>query len=277
MLPADEHVHSEWSWDAAAGSMERTCAFAVEIGLPSIAFTEHADFTQWTLLAQRPDEVSRATVTPDGVLVPPAFDVDGYLECIQRCRERFPQLRILSGVELSEPHWHSHRVTQLLDLAAFDRVLGSVHSARTAENRILEIADVYREREATNVVRGYLAEAARMIKASDVFGVLAHLNYPLRYWPADAGPYDPVAFEAEHREVLEALASTSRALEINTRGPLHPQIVRWWHEAGGDCVTFGSDAHDPAALARDFATAAEMVEANGFRPGRRPHDHWGRA
>jgi histidinol-phosphatase (PHP family) len=46
MLPPDGHVHSEWSWDAIAGSMERSCARAVELGLPSIAFTEHADFTR---------------------------------------------------------------------------------------------------------------------------------------------------------------------------------------------------------------------------------------
>ncbi|HEY6424722.1 MAG TPA: PHP domain-containing protein [Pseudonocardiaceae bacterium] len=45
MLPSDGHVHSEWSWDAPGGSMERTRARAVELGLPCIAFTEHADFT----------------------------------------------------------------------------------------------------------------------------------------------------------------------------------------------------------------------------------------
>jgi hypothetical protein len=41
-LPADGHVHSQWSWDALAGSMEGTCARAAEIGLPALAFTEHA-------------------------------------------------------------------------------------------------------------------------------------------------------------------------------------------------------------------------------------------
>ena len=45
VLPADSHVHSQWSWDALAGSMEGTCRRAVEIGLPAVAFTEHADFT----------------------------------------------------------------------------------------------------------------------------------------------------------------------------------------------------------------------------------------
>jgi PHP domain len=42
-LPPDGHVHSEWSWDASNGSMEKTCSRAVEMGLPAVAFTEHAD------------------------------------------------------------------------------------------------------------------------------------------------------------------------------------------------------------------------------------------
>ena len=37
--PADGHVHTEFSWDAPGGSMERTCARAVHLGLPAVAFT----------------------------------------------------------------------------------------------------------------------------------------------------------------------------------------------------------------------------------------------
>ncbi|HZN17248.1 MAG TPA: PHP domain-containing protein [Micromonosporaceae bacterium] len=277
MLPPDGHVHSEWSWDAAAGSMERTCARAVEIGLPSIAFTEHADFTPWTLLAGGLPAGIRAKVTPDGVLIPAVFDAEGYLACIQRCRDLYPELRILSGVELGEPHWHTRRAADLLDLGSFDRVLGSVHSLQTGQTRFLEVADAYQERPAVDVVRSYLAEATQMTKASGVFAVLAHVDYAVRQWPASAGPYDPGVFEEDYRDLLGALAGTSRALEVNTKGPLHPQVVRWWHEAGGDAVAFGSDAHEPDALARDFRSASAMVEAHGFRPGRRPHDLWRRA
>jgi len=76
--------------------------------------------------------------------------------------------------------------------------------------------------------------------------------------------------------VLRALARSGRALEVNTVVPLRPEIVRWWHEAGGEAVSFGSDAHAPAAVARDFAASAAMVEAQGFVPGRDRHDFWRR-
>ncbi len=275
-LPPDGHVHSEWSWDAPRGSMERTCARAVEIGLGSLAFTEHAELTSWTLLGGELPAGLRAKVTSEGVLVPPVLDVDGYLACLQRCRDLFPGLRILSGVELSEPHWHARRTAELLGQGGFDRVLASVHSLPDGDGRYLEVGTAYRVRPAAEVVHAYLAEAARMVTGSGDFAVLAHVDYPVRYWPAAAGRYAPEMFEDEYREVLRLLAGASRVLEFNTRVPLDPRIVSWWHQAGGDAVSFASDAHHPAAVARDFARAAEMVLACGFRPGRDPHDLWRR-
>lgn len=83
VLPTDGHVHSQWSWDAPAGSMEQTCERAIELGLPAVAFTEHVDFARWIV---RPKDVEdfphlKAFVEPDGTtLTPPPLDLDGYLE-----------------------------------------------------------------------------------------------------------------------------------------------------------------------------------------------------
>jgi histidinol-phosphatase (PHP family) len=277
VLPTDGHVHSQWSWDAPDGSMERTCARAVEIGLGSVAFTEHADFTPWTVLAARVPDHVRGNVTPAGVFLPPELDVEGYLENLRRCRDRFPSLRILSGVELSEPHWHARRAAALLGQSGFDRVLGSVHSIQTSETRFLAVDQAYLEFSAADVVRSYLAEVTRMVEMCDTFAVLAHIDYPVRYWPTGSGTYDPGLFEEDYRQALSALAATSRALEVNTRVPLGPEIVRWGHEAGGEAIAFGSDAHDPTALAHGFADAAAMVEAQGFPPGPDPYRLWRRS
>src|SRR5450432_3121010 len=115
MLPPDGHVHTQWSWDAARGSMEQTCARAVELGLSSVAFTEHAEFAPAFRPGGPPRPGFRGAMTPDGELLPPVLDVEGYLESVIRCRELYPGLRILSGVELSEPHWHASAATKLLD------------------------------------------------------------------------------------------------------------------------------------------------------------------
>jgi histidinol-phosphatase (PHP family) len=274
-LPADSHVHSEWSWDAPDGSMERTCARAVEIGLPAVAFTEHADYLTWPVTASDFDERLRPLITPDGTLTPPKLNLNGYLECLQQCRDRFPDLRIISGVELGEPHWHSDVVGKLLDAGQFERVLGSLHSLPIGQ-QFFEMPELYRRRPAPDVVREYLAEIPRLIASFEAFAVLAHIEYPVAYWPARAGPFDPNSFRDEFRQALRALADSGRALEVNTNAPLHPEIVGWWHEEGGEAITFASDAHDPTRLARGFAEAAATVEAYGFRPGRHPYDFWRR-
>ena len=277
-LPADSHVHSEWSWDALLGSMERSCARAVDIGLPAIAFTEHLDHTVWKIAVEGPYASDHLTGLADahGVLTPPQFDPLGYLEAIERCREQFPGLRILSGLELGEPHWHAEACAKVLSTGRFDRLLGSLHSLPDGDG-FAEPWSIYPHRAAAEVVRDYLAEIPRLVTQNDQFSVLAHVDYPVRFWPAQrVGPFDPAAFEDEFRYALRSTAAAGKALEVNTKIPLHSTVLTWWHEEGGDAITFGSDAHEPWAVAHGFRAAVHMAEAHGYRPAQTPHDLWTR-
>jgi histidinol-phosphatase (PHP family) len=287
-LPQDGHVHSQWSWDAPRGDMERTCAKALELGLKSLVFTDHLDLTPWALHGVEMPDGLRAHAR-GGMMIPEPLDVTGYLECIQRCRELFPDLLVLSGVEVSEPHLHQDDVKVLLSTGAFDRVLGSVHSlvdleaafespdgASVAGVRV-EIASTYAQRPALDVVRNYLGEVATMAESSAPFSVLAHIDYPVRSWPPSAAPFHPVLLEEEYRHALGALAASGRALEVNTRLHFPAEVVKWWHQMGGQAVAFGSDAHQPDVVAREFSDAAAMVAAHGFRPGGTTSGMWPRA
>ena len=277
-LPADSHVHSEWSWDAPHGDMEQSCARAVALGLPAVAFTEHLDHTVWRVASEGPYASGHlsALADPEGMLTPPVFDVTGYLARLEDCRERFPTLRILSGLELGEPHRHARQCARVLAAGRFDRVLGSLHTLPD-QGAFAEPSGIYAHRDAPEVLREYLAAVATMVSASDVFSVLAHIDYPVRSWPTErAGPFDPAMFEDEFRHALRATARSGRALEINTRLPLHATILTWWHQEGGDAVTFGSDAHLPSAVGHGLDEVARMAEAHGFRPGANPFDIWGR-
>jgi histidinol-phosphatase (PHP family) len=278
--PPDNHVHTEWSWDAAAGSMEASCARALELGLPSVAFTEHVDATRWVLTGEAQSLMPPGRVGVDGRFDPLTFDVDGYLACVERCRDRFPDLRVLTGVELGEPHWFADQSRALLRSAPFDRVLGSLHSLQVDGGPWLVDhlfwASAPDGVTPDEVVRCYLDETVRMIESCDVFEVLAHIDYPVRGWPAASGPFDPVEFEDEFRVVLRALAGSGRVLEVNTRLPMPPEVVGWWYESGGAAVSFGSDAHQPSLVGHGFADAAAMVESYGFRAGRDRFDFWRR-
>ena len=275
MLPADHHVHTEWSWDAPHGSMERACARAVELGHRSVAFTDHADFTAWRVSAEVAEFLrDLGAQIADGIFTPPALNLDGYLDCLQRCRALFPGLQILSGVELGEPHSHPAEAASLLRRGGFDLVCAALHSLPGSRGGYVEVSDAYRERSEPAVVREYLAETARLIEAWGDFDVLAHIDFAARSWPGGQRVYRTADFEDDYRAVLRILARGGQALEVNTRLPLDPLIVGWWRQEGGTAVTFGSDVHDPHFLAQGFADAADMVTASGYGPGPHRRGFW---
>jgi histidinol-phosphatase (PHP family) len=104
--------------------------------------------------------------------------------------------------------------------------------------------------------------------------VLAHIDYPARKWPATAKPFDPNDFQEEFRHVLRLLADAGKALEVNTEVPLHPQVLAWWRQDGGQAITFASDAHSPDRLAAGFTEAVRVAEAAGFAAGDDPLGMW---
>jgi histidinol-phosphatase (PHP family) len=246
--------------------MERSCERAIEIGLPAIAFTEHADWVEI-------HEGQRS------------IDVQGYLQAVERCRQQFKGLRILSGVELGEPHWFPEETAAVLAAGRLDRVIGSVHCTRIGGRPV--DASQFRKLpsdEAIEAIRGYFRELLALVQSDQPFEVLAHLDYPKRYWPEGIGPYREEDYEGEMREVLVAAKKRSLVLEANTtRGDGGEQrfcpgikVLRWWHEVGGEAVSFGSDAHDPEKIAGGFELATQIVQAAGFKPVEDPMAFWRR-
>ncbi len=242
--------------------MERSCERALEVGLPGIAFTEHAD---WALVHEGQHSV----------------DIAGYFDAIEHCRAKFKGLRILTGVELGEPHWFPDETAAVLAAGPLDQVHGSIHCIRL-DGELLD-ASQFRQHEGidfTRAVREYFRETLAMVDSGQPFETLAHLDYPKRYWLDGLAPYREEDYEAQIRAILVAAARTGRVLEVNTtRGhTLCPDItvVRWWREVGGQAVQYGSDAHQPDKVAEGFQLATQMVEAAGFKPARDPMALWRR-
>jgi histidinol-phosphatase (PHP family) len=246
--------------------MERSCERAIEIGLPAIAFTEHADFV---------------TIHEGQHSV----DIAGYLEAIERCRARFKGLRILSGIELGEPHWFPEETAGVLAAGKLDRVLGSIHCIRL-DGREVDASQFRLEPVAkqADAVRKYFQETLAMVESPEPFQALGHLDYPKRYWPERLPAYREEDYEAELRAILVAAARRGCVIEANTtRGDggeskFCPglKVLRWWHEVGGEAVSFGSDAHQPDKVAGGFELATQVVEAAGFKPSSDPMALWRR-
>jgi histidinol-phosphatase (PHP family) len=240
--------------------MEESCRRAVRIGVPAIAFTEHADYV------------------PDA----PQLEVQAYAESVERCRSLFPEIRIVTGVELGEPHRFRAEADALLSSYDFDLVLGSCHSI-SAGNELVWIGEPGRLSPgvAHQNVRAFFEETLSLVERAPVFAALTHLDLPKRYWPHSQLLYSEDAFEAEIRAVLVAAARAGLALEINTNagqlahGPCPDrEVVEWWREAGGTAVTFGSDAHRADGILSGFQLASAIAEAAGFRPARHQFGFW---
>ncbi|HSU35586.1 MAG TPA: hypothetical protein VLJ88_07995 [Propionibacteriaceae bacterium] len=58
----------------------------------------------------------------DGLLTPPRLDAEDYLDSVERCRSRYPELQILTGIEFGQSHLDEARARQVIDLDALDRV-----------------------------------------------------------------------------------------------------------------------------------------------------------
>ncbi|MBV9208954.1 MAG: PHP domain-containing protein [Actinobacteria bacterium] len=273
MLPPDNHVHTEWSWDTPReASMVRNCEQALAAGLPAVAFTDHLDFR----LPAQGDQIAALDLVPRPYSRMRLLDVPGYLAALEDCRQRFPELRILSGAEIGEAHLWAASAGTAVARAGFDRILGSLHAV-PFDGRLTPADHLFRRMPADDVMRRYLAEVLRLVEGSDIFQVLAHIDFPRRMWPQAAGPYQERAFETEYRAVLHALAADDRVLEVNTKSPLlSAELLRWWREAGGRAVSFGSDAHQPWRVGDKFKLAVDVVEAAGFRAGRDRFDFWRR-
>jgi histidinol-phosphatase (PHP family) len=258
-------VHTQFSWDAPRGDMEATCRKAVEIGLPAIAFTEHADFTG----GGYPDFHR--------------LDVAAYLRELERCRALFPDLRILSGVELGQPHLFAADAAAVLASVPLDRVLGSVHCVRwQGELTDVSAAGMLAPERAAATLDTYFRELLALVESSQPCEVLAHLDNPKRYWPHDELSYREEDHEEAIRAVLRGAAARGSVLELNTTRGAEPHrglcpgptALRWWVEEGGRAVSMGSDAHDPERIARGFELACQLAEAAGFRPNDDPAGYW---
>jgi len=281
-LPADDHTHSQFSWDSVHGNMEASCAHALAVGLPALSFTEHVDFTVWNAPAGgwSWDKGIRGSYdSPDGHghFMGAPLEVDAYQAAIERCRDLFPDLTIRSGVEMSEVHWHSDAVRGVLS-RGFDRIVGSIHTLtdlRTPGEHLL-VDHAKDQRTPVDLLSAYLSEVEAMAASDAPFEVLGHIDFSLRHWSPEDGPSPWGQVEEQARHVLEVLAASGRVLEVNTKLPLDLRVVRWWHEAGGGAVSFGSDAHVPGDVGAGFREVSGAVATVGFRPTSDPTAFWSR-
>lgn len=250
--PIDYHMHSSNSWDTKV-PMEEMCMAALDKGITEIAFTEHFDhFTE---------NKSKA-----------AYEPAPYFEDIHTNRAHFAGqgLTIRAGVEVGEYHLYRDKVQPVIDAYNYDLVLGSLHWVN-GEQSVFQ-PSYYAGKTLPEAVMPYFAEMVEMIEGGG-FDILSHMDVFKRRAHLVYGEFNVEEFETEVRDVWRACIDNNIGIEINTGGMRwkinepHPNItaLKWYREMGGEILTIGSDAHNPADLGYGLDYTMEMALEAGFK------------
>ena len=253
----DMHIHSDNSSDAEH-SVTLICEKAIAKGLRAIAITDHYEaldsekHNNLITCRQSVFETKKARVVFNGQIV------------------------ISVGVELGSPVRNLELTEQILK-NDYDFVLASVHRIRGKKKYLSEL-DYSREGNTPeNIITRYYDDIIETVEWNK-FDALAHITYPLRYFPAQKlADYDIMQNKEQLEHIFKTVIANGKAIEINTAGneyvtkgitgSMHPcfEVLKFYKELGGELVTVGSDAHDANAVGNGVADAYDMMRAAGYK------------
>ncbi|WP_408071596.1 histidinol-phosphatase HisJ family protein [Butyrivibrio sp. JL13D10] len=258
ILPADFHLHTHHSGDCDS-PMELVIEKAIEKGLPAICITEHMDM-----------DYVISEETPEGLF---EVDTDAYQKELLILKGKYKEkIDIFFGIELGLQPQIVSANDDYIKKYPFDFVIGSNHLCHRQDPYY---SYFYEGRTETEAFREFFESTLENITLFDNFDVLGHLDYLVRYAPNLNKNYKYHDYSDVIDEILRILINKGKGLDINTKSlysepslnDLNPckDIIKRYHELGGEIITFGSDAHYPENVGLGFETAVEIVKACGFR------------
>jgi len=257
MTLIDCHNHSNYSFDAEF-SVEVMCGVAQQKGLDVFAITDHCDVNY--------------TDNPEIMQ-----DIAKSIAEVHSLKNKFPNIKLIAGVELGQPLQNSDRASQALSLEGLDFVIGSLHNAKGNEDFYDVAFSEKSNAEIIALLETYYLETQAMASSCD-FDVLGHLTYPFRYLhramnnqiqaAACANSCDEIIFEA-----LKTIVSNGKGIEINTSGLKDAirltlpseKYLKMYYQLGGEILSVGSDAHKPEFVGFGIAEGIVLARSIGFK------------
>ena len=255
-VTADYHLHSCFSGDSDA-PMEEMIQKGISLGLTSMCFTEHMDM----------DYVYSKTEKP-GMF---ELNTDSYLYELATLKSIYAgQIKLLFGVELGvQPHL-KRELALYSKSFPFDFIIASSHLCNRKDPYYPSFYEGRSDEEAYLEYFSSILDNLRVFSNFDVYG---HLDYVVRYGKTKDSEYSYEKYKDILDKILETLLEKEKGIELNTGAigynlkELNPctGIIKRYREMGGEIITIGSDAHNPAAIARGFDRAAEVLISCGFK------------
>ncbi len=243
----DYHIHTEDSYDSRIKA-DDLVKKAIELNYDEIAITEHLDLL--------PQELSIFGLP----------SLKRYVQRIALLKQKYPQIRILTGIEIGDYHQVRDFAQRLIQEVELELVIGSVHFLYDHTNVALPLPHPL----SSSQVEDYYRQNLSLVSTCDI-DILAHLGVYKRHYPGI--PNEQAAYPLI-KDIFRVMIERSIALEINLSALRNgypsflpeEHIVQLYLELGGSLFSIGSDAHylDHFDVFRD--RVPERWNSSSFRP-----------
>ena len=250
----DQHMHCMFSGDSDADPVLMIKS-AINKGLDGICFTDHLDY--------------------DYKEEPGLFDLDiaAYEKRIKRLaivlKEKGCPVNIHWGIEIGlQPHI-TYKNNEVTKKYPFDLVIGSSHVVNGIDPYYPAFYKCKTEHEAYTE---YFESILDNLHSGADFDVYGHIDYVVRYGPDKNKYYSYEKYADIIDAILKEIISQGKGIELNTAGFKyglgHPNptedVLKRYHELGGEIITVGADAHKPEHVAYDFDKVSNILKDAGF-------------
>ena len=241
---ADYHMHTPLCGHAV-GAPTEYARHAVSVGFEEIGFSDHAPLVSYV--------DPRITMSFD--------QLPQYHKMIEEVQKEFKgKLRIKMALEADFIPGYEKKTKAILDGYPYDYVIGSVHFIKDWGFDNPDERASWNDKDVNQVYRDYY-DLLRQSAQSKMFDIMGHVDLVKKFGHRAT---DDMTGEVE--ETAKVFKEFEMAVEINTAGlrkPVKeiyptPWMLKIYCQAGVP-LTFGSDAHDPHDVGKDFKAAAELA------------------
>jgi len=242
----DYHVHTKASPDAK-GEMEEYAKEAKKKGVDELGFSDHVILHD----------------TSSGPCMPLHL-MANYIQKFLDFKKK-SELPIKLGVEIDFAPDDVEKIREFIQKYPFDYVIGSVHFLGDWGIDYAPQINEYSKKDVLQTYEEYFSLVGKAC-SSRLFDVLAHPDLIKIFGFKPKGDYSHIL-----TETAETMAQSDICAEINTKGLRRPcseiypseQFLKIMHSYDVP-ITFGSDAHAPEEVGRDFDKAFKLAKKVGY-------------
>lgn len=247
------HTHTVYSGHGH-GTVEELVAAAVEVGVTTLAITEHYP------LSDAMDPTHTVSLSQD--------EEPRYLCEIEAQRALSLPIDLVCGCEVDWLGAQEDRVFTQESWAPYAWILGSVHYLDGWAFDDPALVDTWQEHGSVNDIwNRYFEVWCEAASSSMPFHAMSHPDLVKKF-----GFYPTCDMSANYNRAVEAVKSADRMIEVNASGLYCPckqaypsqELLSLFCKAGVEC-SVGSDAHTPENVVRGIEDAYRLMREAGYR------------